>query len=310
MDEVQFQKEVFKLRDQEYPYYYQVGLGSGFRVKGVKALIRWLTPSFSPSLPPPLLPEQQTTSARPAGPVRHVGRPLQPGLLQLHLLHPLEGARPIMCFARMECGRCLSIVRPINWSSWEDISLVHSRHRWPYLPLHIPSPEIPALTATLPPRQPCPLQAQVASRRLPTAELRSAFAQAYGRELLSVVWPEAETEAATAGGAALLPAGETSYVPESTTSEAGPLRGSPSSSPVGLRRASESAVLGLVVQLLDKLQAQGYVCRWVCQGQTEVWTGALGFQTCAPNDRTKTHHEHTLWQVSSGLGGDATSLRA
>ena len=125
-----------------------------------------------------------------------------------------------------------------------------------------------------------------------------------------MVWPEAETEAATAGGAALLPAGETSYVPESTTSEAGPLRGSPSSSPVGLRRASESAVLGLVVQLLDKLQAQGYVCRWVCQGQTEVWTGALGFQTCAPNDRTKTHHEHTLWQVSSGLGGDATSLRA
>ena len=163
MDEVQFQKEVFKLRDQEYPYYYQVGLGSGFRVKGVKALmhIRWLTPSFSPSLPPPLLPEQQTTSARPAGPVRHVRRPLQPGLLQLHLLHPLEGARPIMCFARMECGRCLSIVRPINWSSWEDISLVHSRHRWPYLPLHIPSPEIPALTATLPlrhlaPTPPCP----------------------------------------------------------------------------------------------------------------------------------------------------------
>ena len=27
MDEVQFQMEVFKLRDQEYPYYYQVGQG-------------------------------------------------------------------------------------------------------------------------------------------------------------------------------------------------------------------------------------------------------------------------------------------
>ena len=167
MDEVQFQKEVFKLRDQEYPYYYQVGLGSGFRVKGVKALIRWLTPSFSPSLPPPLLPEQQTTSARPAGPVRHVGRPLQPGLLQLHLLHPLEGALPIVCFTRMECGRCLSIVRPIKLVFVErhppcpqqtQVAVPAPPYSLPRNPCphRDPAPTPPCPHATLPSPPPCP----------------------------------------------------------------------------------------------------------------------------------------------------------
>lgn len=99
--------------------------------------------------------------------------------------------------------------------------------------------------------------------------MRTAFGQAYGQELLSAVWPEAGAEAASAAeGEASLPR-ELPVETTTSTPEAGALmRVSSASVPVVRRgRANEIALLGLVVKLLDKLQGQGYICRWVgCWG--------------------------------------------
>ena len=63
MDEVQFQKEVFKLRDQEYPYYYQVEDRAGLGLRGLKPSCTYAG-SLRPSLPPSPRPCCQNNKQR------------------------------------------------------------------------------------------------------------------------------------------------------------------------------------------------------------------------------------------------------
>ena len=100
---------------------------------------------------------------------------------------------------------------------------------------------------------------KVIAQRLRGPAERSAFGAAYGRELLSQVWPEAE---ALAASLAVTGRAASSTIPPPLSPlaffKSETLDRPPASLPPN---ASNTTLLGLLAELLDKLESQGYMCR-------------------------------------------------
>jgi hypothetical protein len=104
---------------------------------------------------------------------------------------------------------------------------------------------------------------QVAAKKLPSAEMRTQFGLEYGRQLLKLVWEDAEeqvqqqlTEPLGSHSKDEAPDADLAIAPN--TGMPTSIMGQDDNGMIQVLPGSR--LLGTIQQLLDRLQAQGYMC--------------------------------------------------
>ena len=146
---------------------------------------------------------------------------------------------------------------------------------------------------------------KVIAQKLPSPDARTEFSSAYGRELLSQVWPEAEEEAAAALSGRSVGIGPAPSISPEASSE--PSR---TETPEPLQTNSkEAALLYLIIGLLDRLEAQGYMCRYQVVWGEAPGTWPQDWMIREPRvvvtDRQLENEGHQEVSVGGGGGGSA-----